>query len=448
MIRDEHLPELNRFRAAERQLPFRSDPTFADLVVASDNEHNAVHRWFRLKESFSPRLLSTVLKEIYTPLPVTLSILDPFSGVGTALLSAQALRAEGIDAQAVGIERNPFIAFAARAKLNWPSIDPARILRDGERAVQLASGLHPPIPTLSSIRTGRCISLHKTKQILALRDAIRQVSSGPTADALLLGLAASIESMSKTRKDGRALRIVERKSLQMVPTVMERWREIAQDCSAANKTLNSPTVPLLLEGDGRNPVKLGVRPGSVDLIFTSPPYPNNIDYSEVYKLELWLLGFVTDSVDFLALRRQTFRSHPTCAVALPPADFLEEISNGGLKRILTPILIRASNDQERTRVFRGYFSDMWSTLKNAFVCLREGGHAVFVVGNSLHGSNEAAYLLPTDLVIGKMAQRLGFVVCDTIIARNLRRRLTGNHFLRESIVVLQKPHGRKRQTTV
>jgi DNA modification methylase len=29
-----------------------------------------------------------------------------------------------------------------------------------------------------------------------------------------------------------------------------------------------------------------------DLILTSPPYPNNIDYSEVYKLELWLLGFI------------------------------------------------------------------------------------------------------------------------------------------------------------
>jgi hypothetical protein len=64
---------------------------------------------------------------------------------------------------------------------------------------------------------------------------------------------------------------------------------------------------------------------------------------------------------------------------------------------------------------------------------------VFVVGNSLHGRPGAAYLVPTDLAIAGMARRIGFETHETIIARNLKRRLSGNHFLRESIVIVRKP---------
>jgi hypothetical protein len=281
-----------------------------------------------------------------------------------------------------------------------------------------------------------------------MREAIRRGVQGATADALTLGLAASIERLSKTRKDGRALRIVDRDPTRMVPTLRAQWGQIVQDCLELQEYSSKTPSCLLLEGDGRNPVQLGVQEGSVDLIFTSPPYPNNIDYSEVYKLELWLLGFIDDPCGFLDLRRQTFRSHPTCALPSPPRDFIYEVERGHLNDILGPILARAADDGPRLRLFTGYFSDMWVTLRNMFLILRPGGYAVFVVGNSLHGGDKAAYLIPTDLAIARMAQCLGFQVCETIIARNLKRRLTGNHFLRESIIILKKADARKRQTKV
>src|SRR3974377_1879089 len=103
MIRDEQLPELPRLRRAERRLPLRADGRFSDLVVATQNGEIPVHRWFRFKESFSPHPLKTVLQDIYSKVPQTLSILDPFAGVGTTLLSAQQLGNEGPTIQAGGI---------------------------------------------------------------------------------------------------------------------------------------------------------------------------------------------------------------------------------------------------------------------------------------------------------------------------------------------------------
>lgn len=445
MIRDEQLPELPQLRRVERSLPFRVDSSFSDLVVASGNVDFAVHRWFRLKESFSPELLPRIVRHIYAKLPRSLSILDPFAGVGTTLLASQALAAQGVHVNAIGIERNPFIAFAARTKINWSRITAQDLLREGTRALQIAETVRPVLPHLSSIRTGRCISVHASRKIVAIRDAIRQLNGGPTADGLLLGLAAVIESLSKTRKDGRALRIVNRRAPAIEGALFKSWQRMADDCEGHED--DRVSIPLLLEGDGRDPRRIGVAAESVDLVFTSPPYPNNIDYNEVYKLEMWLLGFVNCADEFLTLRRQTFRSHPTCATPEVPPSFMHEIDKGKLRSVLQPLFSRAAKDP-RLRMFTGYFADMWVTLRNLLVCLRKGGYAIFVVGNSLHGNSNTAYLLPTDLVTARIAEIVGFTVCDTIAARNLRRRLSGNHFLRESIVVLRKPNGRSRQIAV
>lgn len=445
MIKDEDLPELGQFRAAERLLPIRTDESFGPLVVATENDDAPIHRWFRLKESFSPSLLETIIPLLYPKRPASLSLLDTFAGVGTTLLSAQLF--PDIAINATGIERNPFIAFAARTKLRWPSITPEVLLEEGRHVLEAADKGRSILPSLTSISTGRCITLHKSKQLVGIRDRIKAIKHAATRDALLLGVAASIEPISKIRRDGRALRIVERQPVRVASTITAQWNRIASDCTVTKARLPAPGMPLLLEGDGRNPQKLGILSESIDLVLTSPPYPNNIDYTEVYKLELWMLGFITHATDFLSLRRQTFRSHPTCAPPDLTSDFLAATATGELKNTLSPIFERAAQDPQRLRVFQGYFSDLWTTIKNIHACLKPGGYAVLVVGNSLHGTNDGAYLLPTDLVIAQIAAPLGFTVIDTIIARNLRRRLTGNHFLRESLVILQKPHGRQRRKT-
>ncbi|MDP1363097.1 DNA methylase N-4/N-6, partial [Klebsiella variicola] len=46
-----------------------------------------------------------------------------------------------------------------------------------------------------------------------------------------------------------------------------------------------------------------------DLIVFSPPYPNSFDYTDIYNVELWVLGYIGSSADNLTLRNQTLRSH-------------------------------------------------------------------------------------------------------------------------------------------
>jgi SAM-dependent methyltransferase len=441
MITDHDLPELELYRRLECQLPFEIDGSYGRYVTANGNDKAPVHRWFRYKESFSANLLKTVIHELTPGLRGEVRLLDPFCGVGTALVASQELSALGYQISATGIERNPFAAFVAITKVNWKNIQTDMLRNSGEQLLASVPQISPPIPPLSSITTGRCITTYMAKRVVTLRDEIMAVDDEPCRNALLLGLASAIEVVSKVRKDGRALRIVEKPRKALASVLQQQWNQIASDASLLQDLIPNALTPRVLIGDGRMPSKLGVEPETFDLVLTSPPYPNNIDYSEVYKLELWLLGFIKNAKEFLHLRKSTVRSHPTASIPEPSIDFTHEIKNGQLGRLLKPVLerARASEERWRERLVIGYFSDLWAALKEQYLCLRPNGYNLLVVGNSLHGRAGAAYLIPTDIAVATIAKCIGFKVEHILAARSLRRRLQGNHFLRESIVVLRKP---------
>ena len=119
---------------------------------------------------------------------------------------------------------------------------------------------------------------------------------------------------------------------------MDKWGEILSDVHEMQR-LHGVTAPARVHhADGRDLSAAGISKDSVDLIVTSPPYPNNIDYSEVYKLELWLMGFIRSNEEFLKLRKTTMRSHPTSDLetALDP-DFLALAERPPFDSILQPI---------------------------------------------------------------------------------------------------------------
>jgi hypothetical protein len=439
MISEKQLPELRTYRRLEGTMPVESLPGFERLVVPGANERLPVHRWFRFKEGFSADLLKTLLESLELSGRKSLRILDPFCGVGTTLLSAQEL-SKSIAITALGIERNPFIHSVAQTKVRWPEMNPDTIMEIGKKILKASRSSVVEIPRLSSLTTGRCMSRHLAGRLLSVRDAVRSDGVSANHDALILGLASSVEQLSKIRKDGRALRIVTKSRQTANDVLLDRWREIASDVRFMQQTVPNAPIPTVILGDGRSIADHEVGESSIDLILTSPPYPNNIDYSEVYKLELWLLGFVNDQKEFLQLRRSTFRSHPTILLPQLPDDFSALIAKGTLRDVLGPILRRtqSSSERYRHRVILGYALDLWMTLRQQFRCLRRNGVAVFVVGNSLHGGKHLPYVIPTDLLVSILGCAVGFEVDRVAIARNFRRRLSGNHFLRESVVVLRK----------
>jgi len=95
----------------------------------------------------------------------------------------------------------------------------------------------------------------------------------------------------------------------------------------------------------------------------------------VYKLELWILGFITDSAAFLRLRKGTFRSHPTSELSSSEDSFVKHISSGEFQIAFDPILSKLDTDNEkwRRKLFVAYFSDINTALQQYKSVLREKG---------------------------------------------------------------------------
>jgi hypothetical protein len=437
MIEDRDLPELRSYRRLESELPLCEDFTLGPLVVAGGNENLPIHRWFRFKEGYSGDLLSTLLN-LYFKDRRELHLLDPFCGMGTTILSAQTNKDRRINS--LGIEYNPFIRFAASTKLSWPTIESQTLLGLAKKVIDADPAASSRIPRLSGFVSGRCMSRHMARRLIGIRDAIRQDGDSANHRALLLGLAACVEQLSRTRKDGRALRLVDRERQTAAPVVMEKWHQIAADVRATQDSCPTVNPTQVVPGDGRTFSAPKIEPGSIDLVLTSPPYLNNIDYSEVYKLELWIMDYVRDADSFLQLRKGTLRSHPTSELSSQESQFLRTAMSTKLNASFDPILTKLDTVDEkwRRKLFIAYFSDIRSSLEQQHLALRDGGFAFIIVGNSLHGGQYAPYVIATDLLICELARSVGFVVEKLSVARPLRRRLSGNHFLRESMIALRK----------
>lgn len=437
----EYYTALNSSFGAENQMDYEQ------LVVPNGNANQPVHRWFRLKEAFSRRLLPRVLKDTGLSDRTGLTILDPFAGSGTTAISLSDLIVDGSlrRAKFVGYECNPFLHLVASAKLQALQ-EPTRSFLPLAKKLAAAAARDKvtprPVPELAAFHNPEFFSTGDLRRLLQLREAIEieRLAGAKDIDIklLLLCLGASVEPVSSLRRDGRALRFVpDKERSRPIAEFLRRAEWIDEDIPSTSSKLRGSVV----QGDGRllqprHPINQ-----SVDLALFSPPYPNNIDYSEVYKLEAWLLGFIEDAAAFTDLRRKTLYSHPSILRAGTELALVNS-TNKRLQAIAAPLLGAIPADRYekgRRPMVAGYLLDMATTLDSCFQALRPGGSLVYVVGNSLHGTGPTSFVIAADLLIAEIASSVGFVIDHIDVARQLRRRGVSSSFLRESIVFAHRP---------
>ncbi|MGA7733464.1 MAG: hypothetical protein WCD37_19550 [Chloroflexia bacterium] len=438
---------LAEYQEFQRSLPIAgATQCLHDLARFNGNKKTPIHSWFTYKEGFSADLLEWVMDRLALDLSNIGTLLDPFCGAGTSLLSAQMLYKGSEVPEIYGVEHNPFVRFVADAKLSWLRYSPTKI----ERLLPCIFDSEPkdtkyPVPELSTIRNPSVFSPEVLQELLSFRTRISQYARGTSEEKfLLLGWASVIERVSGVRKDGRALRFTKKADVPTVTNALaDQWKAMLKDLRLLQHRIpNATRVKCqVLAGDGRTLASHGLRNKHFDLIVYSPPYLNNIDYSEVYKLELWLSGYVSSSEEFRSLRLGTLRSHPS--IKFPETDVVgqlpEELWARRLRRALLEALPNNKDLDWRTRLVKGYMDDMYQALSTQYTIAKPNAFVICVVGNSLHGRKNHPVLIATDLLITALAQAVGFEVKELQIARQLRRRDHENQYLRETIIILRRP---------
>jgi DNA modification methylase len=182
-----------------------------------------------------------------------------------------------------------------------------------------------------------------------------------------------------------------------------------------------------------------IAPGSIDAVITSPPYPNEKDYSRTTRLESVLLGFMTTRKALRQHKKRFIRSNTRGVYKADTDDaWVEDVPR--VQELADAIEARRvelgkTSGFERMyhRVVRLYFGGMARHLDALKPLLRPGARLAYVVGD------QASYfriMIRTGNMLASLAERLGYDVLDIDLFRTRFSTATKND-LREEVVVLQ-----------
>ena len=280
---------------------------FARLPTNTTTSSHPVHRWFNFIAGFSPELVrASIALETSHP-AVAMCVLDPFSGCGTAPLTARLL---GLSA--VAYEPHPFFATISEAKANSH-----RYWHDVPRIhAALLEGISRPCthdPNLSSSASAFLNKMFRKDDLLSLCSARTTLADGglDTNPLAILILSRMLDYCCLAATDGiykaptsakRALSPLQ--ALHKVLTTITRDKCEALYCKGLVRIYEESSQEMIDVADD-----------SVDIVITSPPYLNNFDFAEMTRMYLYFWGIATSWKDITARVRTRLIVNTTTALS-------------------------------------------------------------------------------------------------------------------------------------
>ncbi|HLG29054.1 MAG TPA: hypothetical protein VI387_02485, partial [Candidatus Brocadiales bacterium] len=179
-----------------------------------------------------------------------------------------------------------------------------------------------------------------------------------------------------------------------------------------------------------------------DLVITSPPYMNGLDYVMNYKIEMGWLGFIKGHKDAKNIKdNMVVCDNVSKGLIKKFAQSNPKYTNDWLEYIMANIKENIEKRGSYRRydmphIVHKYFDDMYNVMKKVTASIKRGGRFILVVGDSLI----ADVYIPSDLLIAKMGmeQEIGLTIEKLEKARNRHSGQVRNYRLRETIVTLKK----------
>lgn len=400
-------------------------------------EDSSIHDWYRFVLSFPPHLVQQYLETFCVD--QTSFVLDPFCGTGTTNVEC---KKHGVSSW--GIEANPLTHFVSKTKCAWAN-DTFNFLNTAKQIALAAAR------TINSLSKPRTLSEEQTSLILknsiceqplsstlVLRDAIRAANS-PFEDYYLLALAKHIVYSYSNLKFGPEVGISRKKKesvdvveiwlseIERMETDLEYWKH------------HSSTFADISLGDARSIPKRDYI-GKVDCVITSPPYPNEKDYSRTTRLESVILGFINTKDDLRNIKKGFIRSNSKNVYRSDnDAQYISNI--GSINKLSNEIEERrlelgktSGFEKLYASVVKQYFGGMARHLSELKPYLRNGASLAYVVGD------QASYFqipIRTSVLLGEVAESIGGYRVDRVDTFRKRFATATETWLNEDVLVLK-----------
>jgi len=416
------------------------------------SKNSVIHDWYLLPESYSAPLVHDAIAEF--GLNPGDTVLDPFAGAGTTLV-ASAFK----EVQSVGLEINPFLAFAARVKLRWDvnlvSVAAAwRRLIDRTatrfKDLSLPSGVREhPAKWRSTLRQAslfdevqmprlyRWISPRVVQKVLTLKEEIKKVRNSAARDLFFLALAAILRPCSNMKLTPHAFGSRQPKEdAPVLEYFLQKGEKILRDLKEIGRRKIKPPRTEVINVDARYSRGLKSELLPAQLAITSPPYLNNLDYTMQTRLELFFLDFVRDMDELRKLRKEMVISDAKAMYKDVP-DTERVAAFDSIQSIARRLRQKHQGKNwgwDYSYMTTQYFGGIHRVLECVLSLLSPGARFILIVGESAHSGIK----VPVPAIIGELGTDIGYRLEEIRVHRS--RRSSSHKFeLNESAVILRKP---------
>lgn len=350
---------------------------------------------------FPARMAPAIAFDALPKLGRPLRVLDPMAGSGTTLVAAR-LRGH----EAVGFDTDPLAILISKA---WcAEFHPANFKQLAEdvlhnaRVVYRSMKLGDAYPTITDDETRAFIrywfDATSRRQLAALATSIESQTSATYRGLLWVAFSRLIitkaygASLAMDVSHSRPHRVYDRAPRLPFDNFLTQVQRVAAANPFAGKKDTKQQRARIRLGDAR---KLPLDDTSVDLVITSPPYLNAIDYLRGHKLSLVWMGHTLN-----ALRGIRSANIGTEVSTLASID----------ERSIDEIAVRMGDIDELSTRHRGmlalYIGDLDALMRELARVLQSNGRAVLVVGNStLRGT-----FIRNSEAVKHLAERYGFTL--------------------------------------
>ncbi|PYP90120.1 MAG: hypothetical protein DMG65_12230 [Candidatus Angelobacter sp. Gp1-AA117] len=305
----------------------------------------------------------------------TLRVLDPMVGSGTTAVAAR-LRGH----RAIGFDTDPLALLIAKT---WASdIKPKHLRKSAEKVLKEAEKIYKKLHVKDAYPVGAdketkafirfWFDATNRRQLAALAGSISKIKE--SVDRTLLWCAFSRLIITKKIGASLAMDVSHSRPHKKYKTApikpFDRFLASVETILKNSPFSAARKIPIaqIRKGDAR---ELPIESRSIDLVITSPPYLNAIDYLRGHKLSLvWMRHWISD------LRE--LRSRNVGAEHSVDSELDDELSKA-LKRMgeTTKLPGRIQD------MLKQYLRDMDKVFSEIARVLRKNGEAVVVIGDSM-----------------------------------------------------------------
>jgi DNA modification methylase len=325
---------------------------------------------------FPARMAPGIALEALGDSKTPLRVLDPMAGSGTVLAVA---RAKGH--RAFGVDLDPLAVLLAGV---WTrTIDPDQAKDKAAEVLGRAKAAFGPLrlaeayPLGSDKETREFIRYwfddYARRQLAALSTAIRRVHDDVTRDVLWCGFSRLIitksagASLAMDLSHSRPHKEFTRAPVKPFNRFISAVQTVVSNCPQPGSGALGPST-VVKRGDAR---KLDIEAGSIDLVLTSPPYLNAIDYMRCSKFSLVWMGHTVSEI-------REIRGESVGTVT----SSLEALDSDWVKDLIKQLGLKPKLCSRDYALLAQYVWDMGQALAEVSRVLRTGGRAVYVVGDS------------------------------------------------------------------